>query len=261
MSSPDFCAALLDQAGRFAASARGVDPASRVPSCPDWDVAELVVHVGRAYRWAGDLVGRTVTDPTQMADTAAFTPPDGLDARLDWLLEAADQLVAAVRRVGSDTPVWNFTGRESPVAAFWPRRMTHDTVVHRVDLALAVNGSFDVDPELAADTISEFLDLVTAPGAAAARPDLAAEMRGTGQIIHLHATDSPSLGEAGEWVITRGPEAVTWGHGHTKGDVAARAKVTDLMRMLFNRTNPGDPTIEVFGDAELLGHWCRNVTF
>lgn len=63
--------------------------------------------------------------------------------------------------------------------------------------------------------VSEWMTLITSPGAAAYRPELARELRGDGQLLHLHATDEPSLGE---WLIRRGPDAVTWEHGHQKGD-------------------------------------------
>ena len=35
--------------------------AARVPSCPEWTVEDLVIHVGAIYGWVHDHVGRGVT--------------------------------------------------------------------------------------------------------------------------------------------------------------------------------------------------------
>jgi len=31
--------------------------AAPVPTCPDWTLRELAIHVGRAHRWAAEIVG------------------------------------------------------------------------------------------------------------------------------------------------------------------------------------------------------------
>ena len=40
---------LADVAGR-------TDPATQVPTCPDWTFRQLITHVGRAHRWAATIV-------------------------------------------------------------------------------------------------------------------------------------------------------------------------------------------------------------
>jgi len=54
-----------------------------------------------------------------------------------------------VTEVGPETPTstWTLDRR----AGFWTRRLTHETVVHRADAALATGTPYDVDAELAAD--------------------------------------------------------------------------------------------------------------
>ncbi|MDQ2788920.1 MAG: hypothetical protein M3Y73_04100 [Actinomycetota bacterium] len=99
------------------------------------------------------------------------------------------------------------------------------------------------------------------PGATAYRPELAKELLGDGQTLHLHATDSPSLGESGEWLIRRGPDAVSWEHDHQKGDAAVHGQAVDLLLTLLGRIPVNDQRITVFGDAALFDHWVRHVTF
>ena len=49
-----------------------------------------------------------------------------------------------------------------PVAT-WARRAAHDLVIHRADAAGAVGAAYTVAPDLAADALDEFLDLMGPP--------------------------------------------------------------------------------------------------
>jgi hypothetical protein len=40
--------------------------------------------------------------------------------------------------------------------------------------------------------------------------------------------------------------------GHGKGDVAVRGPASDLLLVLMRRVPPGDPPVEVLGDAAVL---------
>ncbi len=245
-----YAEALRDQTAQFVALARDADLDQRVPSCPEWDLRRLVEHVGQAHRFAASHVERRVT---ALHEVGPFEPMTGTVA--DWLVGGAERLVAAVTESGPDAEVWNFTGVDQR-ARFWLRRMVHETAVHRADVALTVAAPYRLDADVAADAISEWLSLVTSPGAAARRPDLVGEMTGTGQTLHLHATDTP-----GEWLIERGPEAVTWTHGHRKADVAARGTAADLLLMVFGRIPVHDDRIELFGEVGLFEHWVEHMTF
>lgn len=203
---------------------------------------------------------RRVREPGEVSAPTTIPVPDDAAELGEWLSAGARELVEAVRTVGAQQPVWNHVGVDL-CAGFWLRRMTHETAVHRADVALTVDEQFRLDADLAADAISEWLTLINSPGAAAYRPELAEELRGDGQTLHLHATDEPSLGESGEWLIRRGPDAVTWEHGHQKGDVAVRGLAVDLLLALLGRIPVNDERVEVVGDTALFEHWVRHVTF
>lgn len=83
----------------------------------------------------------------------------------------------------------------------------------------------------------------------------------TEQIWTGRYPDEPSLGKPGEWLIRRGPDAVAWEHGHQKADVALRGPAVDLLLVLLRRIPLDDGRVEILGDAALLEHWVRHVTF
>jgi uncharacterized protein (TIGR03083 family) len=258
--APDrYAEALRDQTARLVELVRDTDLSRWVPSCPEWDVRRLVEHVGQAHRLGAELVERRASGPPEQRNTEQL--PEEPVARDQWLIDGADRLIKAVQDAGPDCPVWNFNYATQQRALFWLRRMTHETAVHRADAALTLDAPFELEPELASDAVSEWLMLASSPGAAAARPEVAAAMRGTGETLHLHATDEPSLGEAGEWLIRRDPSEVSWEHGHQKGDVAVRGRAVDLLLALLGRIPPDDERLTVFGDAELFQHWVRHVHF
>jgi hypothetical protein len=53
--------------------------------------------------------------------------------------------------------VW--TWADDQTAGFWLRRITHDTLVHRLDAELAVGREVTLAPDLAADSVSDLLEM------------------------------------------------------------------------------------------------------
>lgn len=247
--------ALTAQSALFAEALSGADLQQRVPTCPDWTLHQLTEHVGQAHRWATAIVTRPApTPPEPTLDVAAPEDPDGLRI---WLRDGAGELVDAIRATGPQTPVWSWADDHS--AGFWARRMAHETAVHRADVELARGREFTLEADLAADAISEWLGALSSPQAVEFRPEFA-QLRGNGQILHVHSTD-PGLGEAGEWIVRRTPSGPIWEHGHAKGDVAVRGAVVDLLLVLLRRVPPEQAPIEVLGDAAVFAHWLEHTRF
>jgi uncharacterized protein (TIGR03083 family) len=153
-------------------------------------------------------------------------------------------LVDALAAVDPTTPVWTF-GANDRTAAFWQRRRSQETAVHRYDAESAAGTTTPVDTDLAVDGIDEFLVVFL--------PRLAANFGAVGDgTVHLHCTDAD-----GEWLVTiRGGE-VTVTQEHAKGDVAARGSASDLLLFLWGRV-PVDH-LEVFGDDALLDRFRQAI--
>ena len=246
--------ALTAQTGLFTELIRDAGLRQQVPTCPEWTLHQLTEHVGRAHRFAtGNVAGRG-RDPIDPRDQAVESPPDDPEALRGWLRDGADALADTIRDVGPQTSVWTWAGQQP--ARFWARRMAHETAVHRADVALTLGQDFALDPDLAADAISEWLELLCSPKALELRPELG-ELRGEGQLLHMHSTDD-GLGEAGEWIIRRTPSGPVWEHGHSKGDVAVRGAVVDLLLVIVRRVAPAAGTVQVLGDPAVLEHWLEH---
>lgn len=239
---------MIEQNRLLAEIARTGDPSTPVPTCPRWTLRQLVAHVGRGDRWAAIMIRERSTSPLDIRTVPDGKPADG-DA-VEWLQAGARMLIDAVGTAGPDAPVWTFTGPKP--AAWWIRRRLHESTVHRADAAHAVGVDYALEPELAADGVSEYLDLVAVRPAAAGPAPL-----DPGVTLHLHATDD-GLGTAGEWVVRGGDAGVGWEHGHVKATTAVRGSATDLLLGLLRR----EPiAVEILGDDRVWTTWHERTAF
>lgn len=248
-------AELRAQTARFAAAVKDSDPAMPVPTCPAWTLGELTAHVGFGHRWASSIVERRAAGPVPHDQVEDVEVPKRADEQSAWLVAGARRLTDAVRESGPGASVWSWA--EDKTAGFWLRRITHETLVHRIDAELAVVGRAAAVPsDLAADSVSDLLDMFRVLPRIDDFPALAG-LRGNGQTLHFHATD-PDLGSAGEWVVRRTPSGVQWEHRHSPGDVVVSGPARDLMLVLGRRANLDDSGLEVSGDQGLLAHWVEH---
>lgn len=142
-------AALLD-----AAQAAGLS--APVPTCPGWDVAALVGHVGGVYehKVACMRLGRAAGDRERSA-------PAVVDV-VAWFGEQLADLVAELEARGPDEASWTWFPPDQTVG-FWFRRMAQETAVHRVDAEAAAGRTSTIDSDLALDGIDELLGWLTFP--------------------------------------------------------------------------------------------------
>ena len=142
---------------------------------------------------------------------------------------------------------------------FYARRFTHETAVHRADVALAAGAEDDLDRDVALDAIDEWMELGSAAGAAEIHA-ADTELPGPGRTLHFHATDT-LLEAAAEWLVDLTGEAIACGCVHERAAVAVRGPLTDLLLIIYKRRPARDDGIEVFGDAALLDFWLQRVSF
>jgi uncharacterized protein (TIGR03083 family) len=231
--------ALIAENARLVDLVGEVDHAVPIPSCPGWDVTKLLRHVGRGHRWAATMIETRATERLDPREVPGGKPPADLAGTLDWLRDSAATVPAAVDATGADVPVWTFTGPKP--AEWWIRRRLHEETVHRADLLLALDREVDLDPELAVDGLSEWLDLLVARG-------------GVSADLHLHATDVQ-----GEWTIRPDGDGMAWEPGHGKAAAALRGPAARLLLVMLRRV-PVE-RVELFGERAVVDDLLANSGF
>ena len=221
-------------------AAARAQPDAPVPSCPGWTRTKLAKHLCAALGWAavqaeaGPDVAKVFSD--------APRPAAGDDV-LAFFDAVVDRAVAAMAAMDMAAIYPSHVGPKP--GAFYPRRMAHEAAVHRWD---AAGGA--IDAALAVDGIDEMLELAGPAAAALGR------LAGPPSTLHLHATDT----DDGEWLVTFGPERISFEREHGKGDAAVRATASDLYLFAWGRL-PLDDRFEVFGDRAAAERWTAVLSF
>jgi uncharacterized protein (TIGR03083 family) len=125
-----------------------------VPSCPGWDVAEVVWHTAVVFEHKVRVMADNAwPDPWPPAD---FDDKD----ELAFLREAKDDLFEEFSRhdIGEETTTF---GSDSTIG-FWARRMALEAAVHRYDAELAHSDPTPVADDLALDGVDEVLHVMLA---------------------------------------------------------------------------------------------------
>ena len=227
------------ESGRFlvAISSDAAALSTPLPTCPGWDVAQLVKHLGLIYSQVALAVSGRRTDAPDRGQIPSVA--DG-DARLGWFAEQRAGVLAALEATDDDTPVWNWTKDSPGPTSFWSRRLAHETLIHRVDIELAQG--FEPAhsyPEVASDTVTEFFELFY--------PQFESKLlsAGPGDSMHLHATDVAGA----EWTVDprRDDSPVT--NEHTRAGVALRGTAFELACWTWGRL--ATERLEVLGDQQI----------
>jgi uncharacterized protein (TIGR03083 family) len=234
---------------RFAALLDGADPDTPVPTTPEWTLAGLADHVGYSFRWMTTIVATRATAPVRGRDTKGRPRPDDPASLPGWIREGGTELVEAVRSTGPSTPVWSWAGGSRP-AEWWLQRNLGELVVHVADAALALGEQVEIEAELAAAGIDEWLTIVPY-----VLPTVVPDALPAGRSMHLHALDG------GEWLVRGTPEGLSWERGHVKADVAVRGSAGSLYLLLNRRLSGDDPRIEIHGDRSTLDTWLTATSF
>lgn len=218
-----------------AAEAAGLD--ATVPTCPDWQVRDLLGHLGQVHRWATVFVATARATPAGDDD---LSPVPGDADLVSWFRAGHAALVGALRAADPSLECWTFLRAPSPLA-FWARRQAHETTIHRVDAQSAAGAVTGVAPGFAADGIDELV--------------MGFFGRPSGR---LHADPPVRLGvrasDTGDaWSIEIGPDTRTVSRGDASGDCVVHGPASDVYLMLWNRRDTHG--IDIDGDDRVLALW------
>jgi uncharacterized protein (TIGR03083 family) len=173
-----------EESDRFGEVLSTIDPASRVPTCPEWSAADLLKHLIEVHQfWAaviGERLGAAAVDEFEQHRPAL---PDDLGQLLAIRRQATSDLVAALSDRDPSEEAWSWFPADQTVGFTW-RMQTHEATMHRVDAELAAGLPISpIDPEVAADGIDHVLQVMWAWAPA----DADRSFTGT---VELRATDT-----------------------------------------------------------------------
>jgi len=252
MEIAEHITAIGQEAKLLAAAAKQGGLDVDIPTCPGWDMRELLRHLSMIHLWAAGHVAQlhdgswsSLTELTEFwPDLAVFWPDD--DQLIDWYLETNTNLVHTLESAPLDVESWispRWEPRPSPVGT-WARRQAHETAIHRFDAENAAGIASGFDPTFASDGIDEIL--------AGMVPRREAIPIASVQTMVVHASDTDN-----RWHMTFAPEGITTIRGDGPADVTLTGDASDLYLAMWNRTD--DFNITVTGDRELLDKWHDNV--
>ncbi|MFF4503439.1 maleylpyruvate isomerase family mycothiol-dependent enzyme [Streptomyces sp. NPDC001401] len=229
---------ILNREGRvLAAAAEEAGTGAKVPTCPDWQVKDLVRHTGMVHRWAAAFVAEGHT---------SYHPDGGLpdldgSELLAWFREGHRYLVDTLASASPEVECWHFLPAPSPLA-FWARRQAHETTVHRIDAESARGGAqTGIDAGFAADGIDELLRGFHARSRSRVRSD---EPR----VLRVRATDT----DGAVWTVRLSQEPpVAARDAAGDADCEVTGPAAQLYLALWNRL----PFPNVTGDPATAALW------
>jgi uncharacterized protein (TIGR03083 family) len=206
---------------RIAELASSGDLAPMVPSCPEWTLRDLVLHIGEVQRfWAANIREGNAADPVEIS----IEPPQTDHDLAAWMRDSTDELVHTIEQSEADAPCWTWWGDPLTVGAV-ARHQVQEAAVHRWDAELVGGAPSPLSIEVAADGVGEFLQVMFGSSTS--------PVVGT---ITFHATDC-----ARQWQLDDGSGGPT---------VAVSGTASDLVLVLFKRL-PVE-AIDVAGDDALF---------
>jgi uncharacterized protein (TIGR03083 family) len=224
MDPKDHLAHIRADADMVLAAARAA-PDAAVPSCPGWDRTALVRHLSDALGWAPVQAEAGCNEAKVFTDAAQ--PAEGEHA-LNFFEGVVTHALPAMRAMDMGA---TFPTALGPKPGIWvPRRMAHETTVHRWD---AAGGPIDL--AFAVDGIDELLEELGPVAGKRGRLD------GRPSTLLLYATDTDDV----DWLVTFGPEQITSERNHGPADATVGGT---LKRPLSLRVEPTTARRHVRGD-------------
>jgi len=267
----DFVTAVAEESERFGRAAdRAIETGVpmgdiAVPTCPDWDLTDLVWHLTEVQHFWASIVERGLEDPSTVPGLTRPSPA-GLPELFD---RVSEQLVAALAGHDPEDACWSWHD-EGHSVGWVRRRQAHEALIHRLDAesALAI-----VDPAAEPEPIDEALatdgidEMLTTMLEARSWPD-GARWETDGRSIRIEVP-------ARAWTATAGRIAGTEPEGRpldlpairlvgagapAAGEPSAtlRGPAAAVDRWLWRRGPVDDPAIETEGDRSLVG-WLRQL--
>ena len=247
MDVSDYIGFVASEGELFASAAEQGEMSVDIPPCPDWDMGDLVRHLGMIHLWAAANVAFPESDwmdVSDLPDLVKYWPdlakdyPD--DAELvAWYRDTLANLIEVLKSAPADVEAFTFLPAPTPLS-MWARRQASEIAIHRFDAELGRGTTTHFDPHFATDMLDELMC------GFAPRPRTLDIERP--QVIHVHA------GDTGEhWYVTIGTERTETSRHGDEADLTLTGTAADLYVLLWNRAP--DSSVTMRGNTDLMDLW------
>jgi uncharacterized protein (TIGR03083 family) len=237
METNDFIVALDRDSAAFIDACAVAGLTMPVPSCPGWNVADLLWHLTEVHDFWRTMVAERRTS----WEGYEQQPRPADEGIADMYRRGRVALLETLSEVDPATPVWTWSSDKT--AGFVIRRMTQETAIHLWDATDTAGMVNPIDPTLASDGIDEFLTYFLSDVVEGAEP--------VGGSVHLHCGDV-----AGEWTVRETDDGFAVVREHSKGDCAIRGAASDILLALWRRQPLS--TCDVVGDPEVAARFVAH---
>ena len=158
---PTYLEHIRTESARFRAVLADCDPSARVPTCPDWDAADLLWHLAKVQLfWAKVVRHRPASpDDPEIGEEDAAQRPESYAELLDAFDDYSHALATELERAGPEAAAWHWSGDNRVGTSY--RRQAHEALIHRVDAELTAGLPVTpLDAALADDGVAEVLGVM-----------------------------------------------------------------------------------------------------
>lgn len=158
---PEYLGHLRNESARFREVLSLCAPAERVPGCPAWNAADLLWHLTGVQDFWATIIATRPDGPSGDESDQGATRPDTYAGILEAFDAATSALTKALDTADPADAAWSWaSGAGSQTVGFTFRRQAHEALIHRVDAEQAAGARTAIDPALAADGVTEVLDVM-----------------------------------------------------------------------------------------------------
>jgi uncharacterized protein (TIGR03083 family) len=239
------------ESARFLAVLSERDPAAEVPTCPGWDAADLLWHLGRVQWFWGRVVGDRLQAVDGLEDPERPETHDGL---VDFFADRSRHLQDALADADPAEAVYMWAPDRT--VGYVARRQAHEALIHRLDAELTYGMVTPLDTTLASDGVEEALRVMFG-----GCPPWGTFV-GSDTHVHVAATDTELVVPVvlGRFTGTDPDSGTAYDEDDISVDAAdpeaapsatVRGPAADLDAWLWHRRD--DATLTVEGDLDAIG--------
>lgn len=239
----DFVESIRRESDLFYAAADATDPILAVPSCPGWNIGDLIWHLGEVHWFWATIIETRASDPVQIEKAKPPRPSEHREL-IAWGRSQADRMIQLLEATADQVAVWTWARDESDHSVgFIRRHQVQEAAVHRWDIQTAAKlVPAAIARDAASDSIDEFL-ATTLPWCVRVDKPLPST-------VHIHCADTQ-----GEWFVHADGRVERI---HARGAVVIRGSASDILLALFKRIPIEN--LEIIGDAALARLFVEAMT-